>query len=241
MSDARNAVLGRVREALGRTPDETARARERVAAWAAERQAQPAAHIPARGQLAPEDRIGLFIEYARAVQTEVERVSGPTAIPAVVSRYLRRHNLPQKLVMAPEPALDAADWSSQPLLRIRRGTADDADTAGLTLATAGIAETGTVLLASSSDRPTLLAYLPETCIVVLGTDRIVGAYEQALALYREEHDRLPRSLNFVTGPSRTGDIAQKLELGAHGPRRLLVILVDPDHGPADPGTAAGGR
>lgn len=234
MSDARSAILGRVREALGRTPEADERARARVAEWV---KVPHPDFIPARGQLTAEDRIGLFIEYARAVETDVERVAGPAAIPAVVSRYLRRQNLPQKLVMAPEAALDVADWASQPLLRIRRGTADAGDAVGLTLATAGIAETGTLLLASSADRPTLLAFLPETCIVVLGSDRVVGSYEQAIALHHEETGALPRSLNFVTGPSRTGDIAQQLELGAHGPRHLLVILVDPDSGepaPTDP-------
>ena len=231
MSDARNAVLARIREAIGRTPEEEARARERVAAWSRE---APPGRIPARGQLAPEARIELFIDYAKRVQTDVERVAGPRAIPAAVVRYLRQHNLPQKLAMAPDPALDEADWASQPLLRIGRGTASDDDAVGLTLATAGIAETGTVLLASAADRPSLLAFLPETCIIVLPTDRIVGSYEQALALHREDADGLPRSLNFITGPSRTGDIAQKLELGAHGPKRLLVVLVDPE-------SAAGSR
>jgi len=235
VSGSRAAVLGRVKAALGRQPEEEARARARVAAWAA---TDRGGFVPARGQLTAEDRIGLFIEYARAVQTEVERVSGPAAIPGVVARYLRRHNLPQKLVMAPEPALDEANWSSQPLLRITRGTADDSDQTGLTLATAGVAETGTVLIASGRERPTLLGYLPETCIVVLPTDRVVGAYEQAIALHLEETGDLPRSLNFVTGPSRTGDIAQKLELGAHGPRRLFVVLVDPEGGSSDP--SAGG-
>lgn len=231
MSDAREAVLARIKNALGRTPEEDIRARERVAAWPKE--AAPG-RIPARGQLAPGARIELFIAYATRVQTEVERVAGAPAIPAVVARYLRRHNLPQKLVMAPDAALDEADWASQPLLRISRGTASDDNVVGLTLAVAGIAETGTVLLASSADRPTLLAYLPETCIIVLPTDRIVGAYEQALALYREDTTGLPRSLNFITGPSRTGDIAQKLELGAHGPKRLFVVLVDPESPAGEP-------
>jgi L-lactate dehydrogenase complex protein LldG len=235
VSGSREAVLGRVKAALGRSADEEARAQARVAAWVA---TSRGAFVPARGQLTPEDRIGLFIEYARAVQTEVERVSGPAAIPGVVARYLRRHNLQQKLVMAPEPALDEANWSSQPLLRITRGTADDSDQTGLTLATAGVAETGTVLIASGAVRPTLLGYLPETCIIVLPTDRVVGSYEQAIALHLEETGALPRSLNFITGPSRTGDIAQKLELGAHGPRRLLVVLVDPEGSGSGP--AAGG-
>ena len=39
-------------------------------------------------------------------------------------------------------------------------------------------------------------------------------------------DGPPRSVNLVTGPSRTADIAGKLELGAHGPRRLLVLVLD---------------
>lgn len=233
MSDARNGMFARMREALKRSAEEEANARRRVSSWT---NGQVSGPIPARGQLASEDRVGLFIELARAVQTDVERIADPRAIPTVVSRYLRQHNLPQKLVMAPEPALDVADWSSQPLLRIRRGTADASDPTGLTLATAGIAETGTLLLASSSERPTLLAFLPETCIVVLGADRIVGSYEQALDLHLEETDTLARSLNFITGPSRTGDIAQKLELGAHGPRRLFVILVDPAD---DPSSQAG--
>ena len=37
---------------------------------------------------------------------------------------------------------------------------------------------------------------------------------------------LPRTVNFITGPSRTGDIEQRIELGAHGPRRLHIVVVD---------------
>jgi L-lactate dehydrogenase complex protein LldG len=37
---------------------------------------------------------------------------------------------------------------------------------------------------------------------------------------------MPRTVNFITGPSRTGDIKQRIQLGAHGPRRLHIVLVD---------------
>jgi L-lactate dehydrogenase complex protein LldG len=37
---------------------------------------------------------------------------------------------------------------------------------------------------------------------------------------------LPRTVNFITGPSRTGDIEQRIVLGAHGPRRLHIVVVD---------------
>jgi L-lactate dehydrogenase complex protein LldG len=62
--------------------------------------------------------------------------------------------------------------------------------------------------------------------VVLSVERILRAYEDGFALLREEHRELPRSINFITGPSRSGDIEQTLQLGAHGPRRLCVLLVD---------------
>ncbi len=223
MSEAKDAVLARLRQSIGRTPEEDERARERVS----QRLADPTPNlVPARGQLEPEGRVALFIEMARKVTTDVERLPDLEAVPAAAAAYLRRHNVPQKLVMAPVPVLDSCRWESQPLLRVRRGTAEPADAAGLTLAAAGIAETGTLMLVSSPELPTLLAFLPETSIVVLPADWIDGAYEESWQRLREVLGQPPRSVNLITGPSRTGDIAQKIELGAHGPRRLLVLVVD---------------
>ena len=85
---------------------------------------------------------------------------------------------------------------------------------------------GTLVLASAAERPTLLAYLPETSVVVLAADWIEASYEEAWESIRAMPGGVPRSVNFITGPSRTADIAQKLELGAHGPRRLLVLIVE---------------
>jgi L-lactate dehydrogenase complex protein LldG len=221
--NARDAVLARVRHALPRTPEEQAAAE---AAVEARLRAQAANLIPARGQLDRDARVQLFAELAASVMADVQRLERLEDVPAAVSRYLRERNLPQKVVMAPEPLLDGANWDSQPLLRIRRGTAVDADATGITLAVAGVAETGSLLLASSPERPTLLAYLPETSIVVLPADWIEGAYEQAWDQVRAMPGGVPRSVNLITGPSRTADIAQKLELGAHGPKRLLILIVE---------------
>jgi len=86
---------------------------------------------------------------------------------------------------------------------------------------AGIAETGTLMLVSGPNSPTTLNLMPDTHIVVLRADQIVGPYEEALDRLRVRQDGkpLPRTVNFITGPSRTADIEQKIELGAHGPRR----------------------
>jgi len=82
------------------------------------------------------------------------------------------------------------------------------------------------MLLSGPATPTTLAFLPETSIIVLSTERMLRAYEDGLGLLRERDGGLPRSVNFITGPSRSGDIEQTLQLGAHGPRRLLILLVD---------------
>jgi L-lactate dehydrogenase complex protein LldG len=220
---ARDAVIGRVRHALKRPPEQEEDARAAVADRLGRAVPNP---IPARGQLDREGRVRLFAELASAVMAEVERVEALTDVPAAVAAYLRRHNLPQRIALAPEPFLDGARWESQPLLRIRRDTAVASDATGVTLAVAGVAETGTLVLASAVDRPMLLAFLPETSIVVLPADWIEGSYEQAWTRVLALPGGVPRSVNLVTGPSRTADIAQKLELGAHGPKRLLVLVVE---------------
>jgi L-lactate dehydrogenase complex protein LldG len=131
--------------------------------------------------------------------------------------------------MATDPMLERGDWPA--MLEIRRGRAEDADPVGLTTAFAGIAETGSLMLLSDRAHPTTLAFLPETSIVVLAADRVLRAYEDGLRLLRQEQGQLPRSINFITGPSRSGDIEQTIQLGAHGPKRLLVLLVDQSGGP----------
>jgi L-lactate dehydrogenase complex protein LldG len=220
---ARDAVLARIRLAL---PRDTGAQAAAEAAVAARLERHPRNLVPARGQLAAEERIELFAHMARAVMADVQRLVGLSEVAGAVSAYLRRHNLPQKLVRAPEPLLDHAGWESQPLLRVRAGTAVDTDAVGVTLAIAGVAETGTLVLASAPERPTLLAFLPETSVVVLAADWIEPAYEDAWESVRAMPGGVPRSVNFVTGPSRTADIAQQLELGAHGPKRLLVLIVE---------------
>jgi L-lactate dehydrogenase complex protein LldG len=228
-SNARDAVLGRLRRALGRgsrTPDDLRR--QLLARLAAP---QPVL-IPARGNLELEGRIRLFIAQASAVQTEVVRVGRYADLAEAVVDYLRRCNLPLQLVMATDPLLLRADWEAR-LLEIRHGRPEDRDPVGLTTAFAGIAETGTLMLLSSPETPTTLAFLPETSMIVLPAVRVLRAYEDAFRALREERGAMPRSVNFVTGPSRSGDIEQTIQLGAHGPRRLLVLLVDelPDGSP----------
>jgi L-lactate dehydrogenase complex protein LldG len=236
---ARDDILGGIRRALNRgpVPAETAAAlAERVAAHRRNL-------IPARAAaLDPPARIDLFVAMAEEVQTTVARIASDDAVPAEVARYLAAMNLPAELVMAPDPALDAIPWDRRPLLTIRRGRAEAGDAASLTPCLAAIAETGTLMLVSGADTPTTLNFLPDTHIIVLRAGQVVASYEEGWDLVRARAagapgDTLgwPRTINLITGPSRTGDIEQRIQLGAHGPRRLHIVLVDePEFSPDAP-------
>ncbi len=224
MSDSRAQILGAVRSALGRTEP-------RAAADRATLDRQLAAHprnlIPARADLPPAERLDLFQHYAEKAASTVERVADMAAVPQAVADYLRRENLPAKLVMAPDPSLDAAPWDSQPLLERRRGKPAPEDQVGLSSMFAAVAETGSLIALSGPDHPSTLNFLPETHIVVLPAARVTGSYEDVWDKLRAQQTdaTLPRTVNMITGPSLSGDIEQTLQHGAHGPRRLHILLV----------------
>jgi len=222
MSTARDDILAGIRRALRRGPVPTD-----AASGLAERVAVHRRNlIPARAAaLDHAARINLFVAMAEEVQTTVARVAAAEAVPAEVARYLAAENLPAELVMAPDPSLDAIPWDDRPLLGIRRGRAAPGDAVSLTPCLAAIAETGTLMLVSGSDTPTTLNFLPDTHIVVLRGGQVVASYEDGWDLVRAAQ-AWPRTVNLITGPSRTGDIEQRIQLGAHGPRRLHIVLVD---------------
>jgi len=221
VTDARANILGRIRRSLGRErpdPDTVARFEARLA--------EPRPNlVPARSRVPHAERVALFVAMAEAVDATVARVAGLDEVPAAVADYLAANNRPADVKMAPDPALDAIPWGDRPLLAIRRGRAEDEDRVGVTAAFAGIAETGTLMLISGPATPTTLNFMPETHVVVLRTSQIVGAYEEAWDRLRRL-ESLPRTVNFITGPSRTADIELTLYMGAHGPRCLHIVLVD---------------
>ncbi len=229
MTAGREQILGGIRKALKRGPLDGAKADELRAGLANPKRNL----IPARATvLAPQAQTDLFVAMAEEVQTTVERVVSLAAVPGAVASYLAAENLPAEFVMAPDPALDAIPWAERPLLQFHRGRAQAGDQVSVTPAFAGIAETGTLMLISGAETPSTLNFLPDTHILVIRADQIVPTYEEAWTRLRarqaaRDEAALPRTVNFITGPSRTGDIEQRIQLGAHGPRRLHIVLVDP--------------
>ena len=229
MTDSRGQILGRLRRSLKVPADDGGR----KAAVSARIAAKDRGPVPARTDLPRSAVIDLFVEQAEAVASSVVRVDKEADVPAAVGAYLKGQNLPSEVRLAPEPGLEGLAWGDQPLLAVSSGAARPEDATSVTPALAGVAETGTLMLTSGAAGPTTLNFLPENHIVVLKASQIVGPYEDAWNRVRaaEGEGRLPRTVNFITGPSRTGDIEQTIEMGAHGPRRLHIILVE-DEAPA---------
>ena len=194
--------------------------------------AHPRHLIPARSAVPRPAQVSLFVANVEKEFGSVARVADFAAVPGAVADYLAAQNLPGEFVMAPHPELQGIPWAERPLLRMREGRAEASDVVSVQHGYAAVAETGTLMLPSAPERPTTLNLLSDTAIVVLRASRVVGAYEEAWDLLRAERGGdggfMPRNVMLVTGPSRSADIESTLELGAHGPRRLHVVLVDDD-------------
>jgi L-lactate dehydrogenase complex protein LldG len=221
---SRDIILTAIRRGLRRGPlpaDQAAMLRERL-------QRHPRHLIPARSRLPHAEQVDLFVRNVEKEFGTVARVPDAASVPAAVADYLAAQNLAGSLVMAPHPALRALPWRDRPMLEIREGRAQATDAVSVQHAFVGVAETGTLMLPSGPERPVTLNLLADTEIAVLRATDIVGAYEEAWDRLRAERDDMPRNVMLVTGPSRSADIEQTLELGAHGPRRLHVVLVTQD-------------
>ena len=222
MSSARDGILGNIRRSLRRGPVGGAALDEVKARLAT----PPRGPVVARARLPQPEKVDLFCHWAELNNATVARVDA-AGVPAEVANYLARNNLPAEAAMAPGGALDGYDWASQKMLSLRRGRGEPSDQVSITGAFAGIAETGTLVTTSGPDHPVTLNLLPDTHVVILREADIVSGYEEVWERLRARFgkDRMPRTVNTITGPSRTGDIEQTIELGAHGPRRMHIVVV----------------
>lgn len=219
----RQTVLGALRHALHVRGEDGARraiVRGRL-------ENRPRGPVPARGQLAAPGRVSLFMQMAEAVDASTARLrTGEEVLPAIAD-YLERHGLTREIVHGADGWLKDLDWRARKDLKHREGPARASDEVSLVKAFAGVAETGTLVMLSGADNPVTLNFLPPVAIAVIEAGDIVGDYETMWKKLRATLGEgvMPRTVNWVTGPSRTADIGQKLELGAHGPGRLHILVV----------------
>ncbi|HZZ14218.1 MAG TPA: lactate utilization protein C [Paraburkholderia sp.] len=214
-SIARRNILARIRAAQGREPEPTAFEREAAADYLTRHPEGPRPDMPA-------DLTARFIEEAQKMATTVETVESFADVPAAAYRYLTQQGLPHEAIAW--QTLRDLHWAEAGL-SVEFRKPQDNDAVGLTGCFCATAETGTLVLLSGPETYASAALLPETHIAIVPASRIVSGHEEAFGLIRSERGELPRAVNFVSGPSRTGDIEQTIVLGAHGPYRVHVIVV----------------
>lgn len=218
---SRDAMLSAIRSKVSKGGED-----QRHATVAARLTAHPRNLIPARGQGDAAHRLRVFTEMMQAVGGSVEVLDDMHGVPHAVADYLRNANLPAHVRRGSDPVLARLPWH-RGTLEVAEGRAAETDRASVTRAFAGVAESGTILQVSGPDNPTTLNFLPEVHIVVLEAANIFASYEEAWTKLRAAYGEgvMPRTVNMISGPSRTGDIEQTIVRPAHGPKNMHVIVV----------------
>ena len=172
---------------------------------------------PYRAPRITSDLVTAFTVKAQAVNTEIRILEREDEIPTAIAEILRAHNLAARIHLPPNSDVTGLDT-----LTILRDPPGPDDTA-VTRVPLAIAETGTLVQPAREASPASWHFRPGFEIAILKASDIVAHFEDALVKLKKQN--LPTTINLITGPSRTGDIEQTLELGAHGPKALAILIV----------------
>ncbi|TXS90272.1 hypothetical protein FV139_18625 [Parahaliea maris] len=199
LSSTRDRIMARIRAATAEAPN-----REFAAVLAS--------RPPAENLLAPvDDPVNEFLKRARSNGCELIDLPDLPELPVSVAS-----RLPGIETLAADERLGYLDWSA---FRLTDNTSEAAT--GLVLADAGIAETGTLVFTNRTVASSLL-FLVDHLAVLLLLSRLQRRQEDTCRAI----DRDASAVHLVSGPSRTADVEQTIQIGAHGPRRLLVFVLD---------------
>lgn len=213
--NSREDILSRIRAQLGRSAANADSGRAALETYLAARRQGPRPKMDG-------DLVARFREKSEVLSSTVEEVATAHAVPQAIARYLMAQQLTPRAVCW--PALTDLPWKEAGIA-VEPRAANGSDLLGITGCFCAVAETGTLVLCSSPSTPATTSLLPETHIAVVPVTRILAGMEEAWNLIRSELHGLPRAINFISGPSRTGDIEQTIVLGAHGPYRVHIVIM----------------
>ena len=220
---SREAIFANIKKSLHVASDD--RARRETATARIEQ--HPRGIIPARGQKPDHERLEVFRQMVESAKASIVMLDRKDDVPAAVAAYLRSKNLPQSIRHGDDERFSHIPWAKERTLDVTKGASDGAQLASVSYSLAAVAESGTLVMVSGADNPTTLNFLPDHHLVVVDERDIAGDYESVWDVIRERFgaNEMPRAVNWITGPSRSGDIEQTHLLGAHGPRSLHVLVV----------------
>lgn len=215
---SRDRILERIRRSLGRGPlsgEALKTARDRLN--------DPRRNVvPKRSDLPREEQVQLFVELAEKQAMTIERIVSLEELPPALAR--RIGSLEKNVKIAPHPELKALEWRGN----VRFGQAEVTDDVGLSVAFAGIAETGSIMFLSGAETPIALCFLPPVHFILLRTRDVAGTLEDAWARVRDRYGArsMPRTSLIVSGTSATGDVGQVIVRGASGPLQVHIFLLE---------------
>ncbi len=213
--NGREQIIRTVRRSLGR---DSGPAAPQVAALE-HRQASRPRH--ARPSVGP-DLVAQLKQQMARVQMTVTELNNSDQLGSAVAEFLQEHQLPLAVTISPE--LSDTAWPET--LEVHTGAARAEDLSSVTACLCAIAETGSIVMAASPQSPATLRFMPDNHMVVLRRAQVLSHLEEAWAVLRAQPGSMSRAVHINTGPSRTGDVEQVIEIGAHGPRRMHVFLID---------------
>lgn len=222
MTEARARILARLRNNLS-VPSRGADSRE----------CGNGLDLPRRPAWDRETRIACFTERMRAVRGEVIRVSMADWRDRLVE-ILREHQVKTLLASSkvdpiselhglPPPGIEVRAYD-RPIEAFRHELFHDID-ATITRSVAGIADTGSLILAPNQNEPRLASLVPPLHIVLLEADRLHVNLAEAMSVHGWQA-AMPTNLLLISGPSKSADIEQTLAYGVHGPEALVVLLME---------------
>ncbi|MGH8434474.1 MAG: LutC/YkgG family protein [Pseudomonas sp.] len=185
---------------------------------------------------APEQRIARLRELMEAVPTEIH-LTHSDAWPELLQRLLLKRDLPSLLIApgTPHGQQLTTHWAGRnelpklkaydrPIEKWKAELFNDTP-ASLTGTLGAIAATGSLILWPTREEPRLMSLVPPVHFALLKASEI---YDNFYEVQLKQHwaAGLPSNALLISGPSKTADIEQVLAYGAHGPKDLVVLILE---------------
>jgi L-lactate dehydrogenase complex protein LldG len=222
MTASRDRILGRIKTGV----NAEARSNDKRDELSARISSPQRNLVPEFTKKEGRERLELFTAKAEAQGTTIKCVKSPQEALDEVRDFLRQNNLPARVVRSPSSELNDLGLESAADLEVRQGSATESDITSVTPAFGAVAETGTVVTSSGKETPSTLNFVPENHIAIIRERDLMSSYEDSWDKLREGN--VPRTVNWISGPSRSGDIGMVMYMGAHGPKRQHVIVIEED-------------
>jgi L-lactate dehydrogenase complex protein LldG len=186
-------------------------------------------------ELPPADLLALFRSRSQTVNSVVHGPVTRHGVPRAVIGIVTGHNATSFMAWDELPApgvtsalqaagVERVDHFVPSGSRIEHNLGYRDVDVGITGAEVALAESGSIVLVHGEGRPRMASLVPDVHIVLLE----IGRLDRTLAHWAQQNPTLvteTTNLVLVTGPSRTGDIEQQLNLGVHGPRHVHIVMI----------------